>query len=189
MGRKGRPRSAHRRWLRGDRTRHRLLRHVRVVRLQARACRDLAPHRRPRAAAGARGCEGRRGGGERLFLPRADRSACRPADAASRRNPGAAVSFEVLVYVALVCLISGFAHGALGFGFPLVATPLVALVIDIKSAIAILAPLTLVLTVISSFRGGPLMDVVRRFWFVPLATAAGAWLGTRVLIATPPEPF
>lgn len=94
-----------------------------------------------------------------------------------------------LAFIAVACLLSGFAHGALGFGFPLVATPLVALVIDIKSAIAILAPLTLVLTVISSFRGGPLMDVVRRFWFVPLATAAGAWLGTRVLIATSPEPF
>src|SRR5687768_15595998 len=106
-----------------------------------------------------------------------------------RRGERAVVSVEVLAYVVVVCALSGFAHGALGFGFPLVATPLVALVIDMKSAIAILAPLTLVLTVISSFRGGPLMDVVRRFWFVPLATAAGAWLGTRVLIATPPEPF
>jgi hypothetical protein len=94
-----------------------------------------------------------------------------------------------LAFIAVACLLSGFAHGALGFGFPLLATPLVALVIDIKSAIAILAPLTLVLTVISAFRGGPLMDVVRRFWYVPLAAAAGAWLGTRVLIATPPEPF
>ncbi len=94
-----------------------------------------------------------------------------------------------LGFIALACLLSGFAHGALGFGFPLVATPLVALVIDIKSAIAILAPVTLVLTVISALRGGPLIDVLRRFWYVPLAAAAGAWLGTRVLIATPPEPF
>ena len=29
--------------------------------------------------------------------------------------------------------ISGFAHGALGFGFPLVATPLVDLVVDMNS--------------------------------------------------------
>lgn len=94
-----------------------------------------------------------------------------------------------IVFIAAACLVSGFAHGALGFGFPLVATPLVALVIDIKSAIAILAPVTLVLTVISAMRGGPLMALLRRYWFVPVATAAGAWLGTRVLIATPPEPF
>jgi len=38
------------------------------------------------------------------------------------------MSTEVLIYVAAVCLVSGFAHGAIGFGFPVVATPLVALV-------------------------------------------------------------
>jgi hypothetical protein len=30
---------------------------------------------------------------------------------------------------------------------------------------------------------------VREFWFLPLATAAGAWLGTRMLLALPAEPF
>ncbi len=48
-----------------------------------------------------------------------------------------------LVFVRAVCLVSGFAHGALGFGFPMVATPLAALVLDIKSAIVLLAPLTM----------------------------------------------
>jgi uncharacterized protein len=94
-----------------------------------------------------------------------------------------------LVFVAGVCLISGFAHGALGFGFPIVATPLVALVIDIKSAIALLAPLTLVLVVISVLRGGRLGALLREYWFMPLAMALGAWFGTRLLLAAPPEPF
>ena len=44
-------------------------------------------------------------------------------------------------FVALVCLPRALRHGALGFGFPIVATPLVALVIDISSAIALLAPI------------------------------------------------
>ena len=99
------------------------------------------------------------------------------------------MSAEVLCYVALVCLLSGFAHGALGFGFPVVATPLVALVIDMKSAITLLAPVTLVLVVISALRGGGLGDLLRRFWFLPVGIAAGAWLGTLVLLAAPPEPF
>ena len=43
------------------------------------------------------------------------------------------MSLEVLLYVLAVCLVSGFAHGALGFGFPLVATPLVDLVVDMNS--------------------------------------------------------
>jgi uncharacterized protein len=94
-----------------------------------------------------------------------------------------------LVFVALACLASGFAHGALGFGFPIVATPLVALVVDIKTAIALIAPLTLALVVISVVREGKLAALLRRFWFLPLAMALGAWLGTLVLLVAPPEPF
>jgi hypothetical protein len=99
------------------------------------------------------------------------------------------MSIEVLLYVALVCLASGFAHGAIGFGFPMLATPLVALALDMKSAITLLAPVTLVLVVISALRGGSVREVARNFWFLPLAIAAGAWLGTLVLLAAPPEPF
>jgi uncharacterized membrane protein YfcA len=95
----------------------------------------------------------------------------------------------VIAFVALACLVAGFAHGALGFGFPIVATPIVALAIDIKSAIGLLAPVTLVLTVITALRGVALASIVREFWFLPLATALGAWLGTRILLAMPPEPF
>ena len=94
-----------------------------------------------------------------------------------------------LAFVAAACLLSGFAHGALGFGFPIVATPLVALVIDIKSAIALLAPITLVLAVISALRGGSIAAIVRQFWPVLLGAVLGAWLGTRILLAAPPEPF
>ena len=99
------------------------------------------------------------------------------------------MSLEILLYVAAVCALSAFAHGAIGFGFPVVATPLVALVIDMKSAIILLAPVTLVLVVISALRGGGVGELARNFWFLPVGIAAGAWLGTRILLATPPEPF
>jgi uncharacterized protein len=94
-----------------------------------------------------------------------------------------------LGFVLLVCLAAGFAHGAIGFGFPVVATPLVALVIDIRSAIALLAPVTLVLVLLSVLRGGSLMELLRRFWYLPPVIAVGSWLGTRLLLAAPPEPF
>src|SRR5262245_972109 len=94
-----------------------------------------------------------------------------------------------LAFVVAVCLLSGFAHGAIGFGFPIVATPLVALVIDVKSAIALLAPVTLVLVVISVVAGGGFFELLRRFWYLPAVIAVGSWLGTRLLLAAPPEPF
>jgi uncharacterized membrane protein YfcA len=99
------------------------------------------------------------------------------------------MSIELLVYVAFVCFLSGFAHGAIGFGFPVVATPLVALVIDMKTAITLLAPVTLVLVIISALRGASVAALARNFWFLPVGIAAGAWLGTRILLAAPPEPF
>lgn len=101
----------------------------------------------------------------------------------------AELGFAVIALVAAACLLSGFAHGALGFGFPLVATPLVAAAIDIKSAIALLAPITLVLTAISALRGVALLSLLKAFWYLPLAVGLGAWLGTHMLLALPPEPF
>lgn len=92
-------------------------------------------------------------------------------------------------FVVLACFAAGYAHGAIGFGFPVVATPLIALVTDVKTAIALTAPVTLVLVVISVLRGGGLLDLLRRYWFLPVVIALGAWLGTRLLLATPPEPF
>jgi len=94
-----------------------------------------------------------------------------------------------LCFVVLACLLAGFAHGAIGFGFPIVATPLVALVIDVRSAIALLAPVTLVVVVLSAVRGGSLAEVLRRFWYLPPVIIAGSWAGTRVLLVAPPEPF
>ena len=99
------------------------------------------------------------------------------------------MSTEVLIYVGLVCLVSGFAHGAIGFGFPLVATPLVALAVDMKTAITLLAPVTLVLVLISGLQGGGVVELLRRFWFIPVGMSLGAFLGTRLLLAAPPEPF
>ena len=95
-----------------------------------------------------------------------------------------------LAFVVVACLLAAFAHGAIGFGFPMVATPLVALVIDIKFAIGLLAPITLVLVVITAVGGGgSLPALARRFWYLPLLVGLGSWLGTRLLLAAPPEPF
>ena len=115
-------------------------------------------------------------------MPRADRKPHPPPHGPYRRGTGAALSIEILVFMAAVCASFRLAHGALGFGFPLVATPLAALAVDMKSTITVLAPVTLVLVVISVLRGGR----VRRFWFLPLGIAIR--LGTHPLLAAPP-PF
>jgi uncharacterized membrane protein YfcA len=94
-----------------------------------------------------------------------------------------------LAWIAGVMLLSGFVHGVIGFGFPIVATPLLSLVLDLKAAILISVIPTLFLTVINAFRGGRLRESVGRFWYLPLCLAVGSYAGTRLLIVAPSEPF
>ena len=94
-----------------------------------------------------------------------------------------------LAWLAGVMLLSGFVHGVIGFGFPIVATPLVALVFDLKTAVLVSIVPTFFLTVINAFRGGRLRESVGRFWYLPLCLAVGSYAGTRLLIVAPSEPF
>ena len=95
----------------------------------------------------------------------------------------------VLTWVLLVFLAAGFVHGALGFGFPIVATPLVALATDAKTAIILIAPVTFLVCLLSLLRGGGVTEALRRYAYLPLAMMLGTFLGTRFLIAVRPEPF
>ena len=94
-----------------------------------------------------------------------------------------------LAWIAGVMLLSGFVHGVIGFGFPIVATPLLTLVLDLKTAVLVSVVPTFVLTLINAFRGGRLRESIGRFWYLPLCLAVGAYFGTRLLIVAPSEPF
>jgi len=100
-----------------------------------------------------------------------------------------ALGVWAIVFVASTMILAGFVHGALGFGFPLIATPIAALVLDMKAAILLIAPVTLVVTLISVARGGGWREAIRGFWFLPLAMAVGSYSGTRLLIGAKPTPF
>jgi len=100
-----------------------------------------------------------------------------------------AVTVWQLAFVAAVMVLAAFVHGALGLGFPLVATPLVALALDIKTAIVLVAPVTLVMTLLSVVRGGGWRQALARFWFLPLTMGIASYAGTRLLIGADPTPF
>jgi len=94
-----------------------------------------------------------------------------------------------LAWIAGVMLLSGFIHGVIGLGFPIVAMPLLTLVLDLKTALLVTVVPTFALTVINSFRGGRLRESIGRFWYLPLCLAVGSYFGTRLLIVAPGEPF
>lgn len=92
-------------------------------------------------------------------------------------------STQLLVGVAL--LFAAFVKGTSGMGFPLIATPTVALLLDIRIAITILIIPNLVMDFTQVFRGGFPLFVLRRFGWLFIVTIAGVFLGTKVLVTLP----
>jgi uncharacterized membrane protein YfcA len=94
-----------------------------------------------------------------------------------------------IAWIVVVMLAAGFAHGIIGFGFPIIATPLLALVLDLKTAVLVILVPTVVVAGISSLRGGTLRESIGRYWFLPFVLIAGSYLGTRILIVSDTAPF
>jgi uncharacterized membrane protein YfcA len=90
-----------------------------------------------------------------------------------------------LVLVGIALLFAAFVKGASGLGFPLIATPTVALLLDIRIAIAILLIPNIVMDIAQVFRDGFPFAILRRFAWFFLATIAGVFLGTAVLVNLP----
>lgn len=89
------------------------------------------------------------------------------------------------VLVAVALLFAAFVKGTTGLGFPMIATPMVALLLDIRTAITILIIPNLVMDVAQVFRGGFPYALVRRFAWLLALTIIGVFLGTKVLVMLP----
>ncbi len=100
-----------------------------------------------------------------------------------------ALSPDTLLLVFAAVAFAGLVHGVLGLGFAIVATALVALLTDIKSAIVVSLLPTLLITAVNVVRGGDYRRSLGRFWFLPLYMVAGSFLGARLLMLAGPAPF
>jgi uncharacterized membrane protein YfcA len=93
------------------------------------------------------------------------------------------------VFVPAVLLAAAFVHGVFGFGFPMLATPLLALAMDLPSAMQ-LTLLPTIATNLGSIAGERHRgEALRRFWPIPVFTGIGSFVGTQVLLSVDPEPF
>ncbi len=95
----------------------------------------------------------------------------------------------LVAWIALVIVLSGAIQGALGLGFPTVATPLIALATDIRTAFIIVLLPCLAAVLFNTFKGMPVRQVLARFWMMPLYMVVGAAIGTWIFIAFPEFPF
>jgi uncharacterized membrane protein YfcA len=88
-----------------------------------------------------------------------------------------------------IIAIAGLAHGTLGFGFPLVSTPLVALLVDIKTAVLVTVLPNITVNIISILRGGNWSASLGRYWPLAVWVVLGTLLGSRLLLAVRHEPL
>jgi len=90
-----------------------------------------------------------------------------------------------LVAGALAVLAAAFVKGAVAFGFPLVATPLLALALGVKTAVAVSILPNIVMDSVQLVRRGQALATVRRMLWLILFSMVGMWLGTRLLVVLP----
>lgn len=95
----------------------------------------------------------------------------------------------MLAWIVLVMALAGVMQGALGLGFPTVATPLITLVTDMRTAIILVLLPCLATVILNLVRGGPLRPVLAQFGLLPVGMFVGAATGTRLFVAFPDFPY
>jgi uncharacterized protein len=86
---------------------------------------------------------------------------------------------------AVVVLLVAVLKGAIGFGFPTVATPVLALFMDVKTAVAVLVPPNVAMDAYQARRRGNLGATARRLAVLMVFGGVGTVLGTRLLVTLP----
>jgi uncharacterized membrane protein YfcA len=99
------------------------------------------------------------------------------------------LSLITLAWVALVLAFAGMVQGALGLGFPMLATPMIAAVTDMRTAVILVLLPCVATTVTNIVMSGRFLLTLRRYWFMPLCMLAGAGIGARLFVAFPAFPY
>jgi uncharacterized membrane protein YfcA len=93
----------------------------------------------------------------------------------------------MIAVLAAIVIVGAIAHGAIGFGFPLISTPLIAFFIDIKTAVLITVVPNIVVNLVSVVRGGNWRESIGRYWPMTIWVGLGTIIGTHFLLVAPPE--
>ena len=99
--------------------------------------------------------------------------------------------FDVPIIVAIIAvmLFAGLIHGTLGLGFPMVATPMLATMMDVRSAILITLLPTIAINIASIVNSKSSLASTKPFLPLVLFALLGSMLGASILASTDPAPF
>ncbi len=92
---------------------------------------------------------------------------------------------QTTILVGVFLLLAAYVKGTTGMGFPLIATPMVALLLEIRTAVTILIIPNIVMDSAQILRRGFPTKVLRRFAGMLWLVVLGVFLGTKALVALP----
>ncbi len=93
-------------------------------------------------------------------------------------------------FILLGIIAAAFVKGGVGFGFPTIATPLIALLTDVRSAIVLLILPNLVMDLFQVGRRPSLLQpILRRHWVIYLFMVIGTFVGTKFLATVSARPL
>ena len=93
------------------------------------------------------------------------------------------------IELAAIFVLAAFVHGAFGFGFPLLSTPLLALTMDLRAAILLTLIPTISVNLFSILHETHWREALRTYWAIPTFTILGSSTGTQILLSVDPTPF
>ncbi len=95
----------------------------------------------------------------------------------------------LVAYIALVIAVAGWVQGALGLGFPMIATPLIAAATNMQVAVVMVLIPCVAAVLVNILRSRGVVDILRRFWWMPFVALIGAVIGARLFVLYPEFPY
>lgn len=95
----------------------------------------------------------------------------------------------VLVATILIVAFAGFVHGFIGLGFPMITTPCLALLTDLKTAVIVTVLPNVAVNLVSIARGGNWSASLGPHWRLAIYVLLGSLLGTQLLVGLPADPL
>src|SRR3989442_15263152 len=89
------------------------------------------------------------------------------------------------LWTLLAVFVAGTVKGIAGLGFPTLATPLLSLAVDVKTAVVLLILPNIVMDGVQFARRGAPTETIRRLLPLLIGGAIGTVIGTRLLIVLP----
>jgi len=89
------------------------------------------------------------------------------------------------LWTLLAVFVAGTVKGTAGLGFPTLATPLLSLAVDVKTAVVLLILPNIVMDGIQFVRRGAATETIRRLVPLLIGGAIGTVVGTRLLVVLP----